>query len=97
MKAAALALAVASCAAAAPAQEAGRELERCARAEDMRALLADSFGEARRFAGLIDGRGVIELFTGDASWTLTLTTQDGTTCLIAAGYAHFLVPPGEPA
>ena len=79
------------------AQEAPEAVQRCGDIDEMRALITDSFGEARRFAGLIDGRGVIELFAGDASWSLTLTTPDGTTCLIAAGYAHFLVPPGEPA
>ncbi len=81
----------------APAQDTPRQMPRCAPAADMRALLRDAFDERRRFAGLIADQGVLELYSGPDSWSLTLTRPDGTACLIAAGYDHFLIPPGEPA
>ncbi len=86
-----------SCALPATAQERMQPMARCADAEDMRATLLEAFGEKRRFAGMIEGEGLIELFSGPTSWSLTMTTPDGQACLIAAGYAHFLIPPGDPA
>lgn len=81
----------------APAQDAPRPAPRCAPATDMRSTLLEAFGEERRFVGLIESKGVLELYSGPDSWSLTLTRPDGTACLVAAGYAHFLIPPGEPA
>ncbi len=81
----------------APAQERVQPVARCAPAGDMRATLLEVFGETRRFAGLVPDEGVLELYSGPDSWSLTLIRPDGTACLIAAGFDYFLIPPGEPA
>lgn len=97
MRALAFSIVVAFLALPAPAQESARAMPRCGAVQAMRDALSEAFGEERRFAGLVDGRGVVELFVGPSSWSLTLTTPDGQTCLIAAGYDFFMIPAGDPA
>lgn len=63
---------------------AGAETQ-CAPRADVLAQLADRWGEARRGIGL-SGGGVVEVFaSASGSWTLTVTTPEGVTCVIAAG------------
>jgi hypothetical protein len=51
------------------------------------AHLAEKYGETPRAAGLAANSTVMELLANDetGSWTITVTTPDGTTCLIASG------------
>lgn len=51
--------------------------------------LADRFGESRRAIGLGSDNVMIEVFASDASgsWTITVTSPLGMTCLLAAGQA----------
>jgi hypothetical protein len=50
-------------------------------------LLTDRYGETRRSIGLGGDATVMELHanTETGTWTITLTTTDGVTCLVAAG------------
>ena len=65
--------------------------------------LAQRFGESRRAAALSADNTVIEFFANDAtgSWSLTVTTPGGPTCLVAAGEAFVTFAPdpaaGDPA
>lgn len=68
------------------------------------AALADQFGESRRGYGLAGEAAVMEVFASDetGTWTITITTPDGVTCLAASGVgfetlAESLPPPGDPA
>lgn len=61
--------------------------DQCARHDDVIAHLAEKYGETRRSIGL-DARGaLVEVFASEesGSWTITLTSPEGVTCMIAAG------------
>lgn len=65
--------------------------------------LADKYGETRQSVGLGSNNAVIEVFASPntGSWTITMTTANGVTCLMAAGNAFEQVQQaaaiGEPA
>ena len=76
----------------------------CLARAEMVARLADQYGESRQAIGLAGPTQVLELFASPTSgtWTITVTTPSGQTCLLAAG-DHYeaavepLPPPGDPA
>lgn len=73
-----------SCALAGPAHAA----QSCAPREVVVARLAETYGESRRSVGL--GPNVmVEVFASDetGTWTITVTSPDGVTCLVASGTA----------
>lgn len=82
------------------AQQAGRN---CAPRPQVLERLSGGFGETRQSIGLGSNNAVIEVFASDStgSWTITVTTPNGTTCLVAAGDAFERVdetqPVGDPA
>jgi hypothetical protein len=51
------------------------------------AQLANTHGETRRSIGLAENNMVMEVFASDTSqsWTITVTTPQGQTCLVASG------------
>jgi hypothetical protein len=51
--------------------------------------LADGYGETRQSMGLGANNSVIEVFASEetGSWTITVTSVNGTTCLVASGQA----------
>ncbi|MEP2890354.1 hypothetical protein [Tateyamaria sp.] len=51
--------------------------------------LADRYGETRQSMGLGANNAVLEVFASDESgtWTVTVTSPEGMTCLIASGQA----------
>lgn len=51
------------------------------------AQLAERYGETRRGLGVAANNTVMEIFASAASgsWTITVTTPDGQTCLVASG------------
>jgi len=53
------------------------------------ARLAEGYGETRQSMGLGANNAVIEVFASDesGSWTITVTSPNGTTCLVASGQA----------
>ena len=66
--------------------------------------LAEKYRETRHAVGLAGDSMIMELFasTDTGTWTITITTPDGTTCLVASGGAFQPVfenagPAGDPA
>ena len=74
--------------------------EQCAPRDHVAAQLSQKYGETPRAMGLAaDGRAIVDVFASDGgSWTITVTTPDGRTCLIAAGSAFVTMeyPAGVP-
>ncbi|MGR3270905.1 hypothetical protein DU478_02820 [Thalassococcus profundi] len=76
----------------------------CAPRERVVERLASTYGETRQSIGLGANNAVIEVFasTESGTWTITVTTTEGLTCLVASGQAfetmaEALPPPGEDA
>ncbi|MEP4195622.1 MAG: hypothetical protein ABJL99_08305 [Aliishimia sp.] len=61
--------------------------------------LAEGFGETRQSIGLGTNNAVIEVFASDESgtWTITVTTPNGMTCLVASGQAFETLAEALPA
>jgi hypothetical protein len=66
--------------------------------------LTNGFGETRRSMGIAVNNMVMEVFASaeTQSWTITITTPQGQTCLVASGHgfealAEQLPAKGEPA
>lgn len=69
--------------------------------------LARNYGEVRQSLGIAASNTadntanntVMELFAAEATgtWTLTVTTTDGTTCLVASGFGYETVSGERPA
>nr|WP_324755295.1 hypothetical protein [Roseovarius sp. Pro17] len=61
----------------------------CAQRTQVVELLASSYGETRQSIGLGAKGSVVKVFASDASgsWTITVTTPTGLTCLVASGQA----------
>lgn len=61
----------------------------CADRSIVIARLADGFGESRQSIGMGSHNSVIEVFASleTGTWTITVTTPDGSTCLVASGRA----------
>ena len=74
-------------AATAPAAAQGRN---CAPRDIVVERLASKYGESRQSMGLGANNAVIEVFASDASgtWTITVTSASGLTCLVASGQAY---------
>ncbi|MEL6620435.1 MAG: hypothetical protein AAFY39_15275 [Pseudomonadota bacterium] len=51
--------------------------------------LAEGYGETRQSMGLGANNAVIEVFASEdtGTWTITVTTPNGMTCLVASGQA----------
>ncbi|MCP3971875.1 MAG: hypothetical protein GY717_16445 [Rhodobacteraceae bacterium] len=51
--------------------------------------LASAYGESRQSIGLAPNNSVIEVFasTETGTWTITVTSPNGVTCLVASGQA----------
>lgn len=74
----------------------------CGKRGDMVRQLDEKYGETRQSMGLSEGQGVVELYASEetGSWTILLTSPQGTTCLMAAGEAYRAEPvkaAGNPA
>jgi len=61
--------------------------------------LATKYGESRQSIGLGANNAVVEVFASDTSgtWTITVTTASGLTCLIASGLAFETLAEALPA
>lgn len=57
--------------------------------------LADAFGESVQTIGLGSDGGIVETFASPetGTWTITVTTPNGTTCLVASGQSFELLKP----
>lgn len=75
----------------------------CASRDALMQSLADDFKEAPAALGISDGGNVVELLTSGegGTWTILMTTPDGTSCVIATGQQWEPLPQqvalGEPA
>ena len=80
-------LALACLLAAGPALAQGRA---CAPRDKVVDRLTSKYGEARRAIGLGANNHVVEVFASDDSgtWTITVTSPRGVTCLVASGQAY---------
>lgn len=69
------------------ATQIGHSAPQCAPRADVVETLAQRYGETRHSQGIAANNTLMELFASDATgtWTLTVTTPDGTTCLVASG------------
>ena len=49
-------------------------------------FLGDRYAEAPRALGLVEDRGLVEVFVSDnGTWTIVMTTAQGIACILAAG------------
>ena len=74
----------------------------CGKRAEIVRQLGEKFGETRRSAGIAQGQGVVEIYASDetGSWTILITSPQGTACLLAAGEAFEAEPvraSGKPA
>ncbi len=62
----------------------------CAARQVVLDALAQKYGETRQSIGLGANNAVIEVFASaeTRTWTITVTTADGLTCLVASGQAY---------
>lgn len=63
--------------------------QNCAPREMVVDRLASKYGETRQSMGLGANNAVVEVFASDSSgsWTITVTSATGVTCLVASGQA----------
>jgi len=61
----------------------------CAQRQAIVERLAEIYGESRQSIGLGTNNTMVEVFASleTGTWTITVTTPNGTTCLVAAGQA----------
>ncbi|MFU1478014.1 hypothetical protein ACM25N_10010 [Roseovarius sp. C7] len=66
------------------------QTQRCAPRDMVVDRLAKKYGESRQSMGLGANNAVIEVFASPSSgsWTITVTTPQGITCLVASGQAY---------
>lgn len=67
-----------------------RAQQNCAPRDVVIERLASTYGETRRSIGLGQNNAVIEVFASSetGSWTITVTSPAGLTCLVASGLAY---------
>ena len=71
----------------------------CGPREVVVARLAEGYGETRQSIGLGANNAVVEVFASEetGSWTITVTTPNGMTCLVASGQAYEALAEALPA
>lgn len=69
---------------------AAAQTQNCAAHGDVVERLAKGYGESRQSIALGANNTVVEVFASEATgtWTITVTTPGGPTCLVAAGQAY---------
>ena len=67
----------------------------CGARDQIVAQLGNRYGESVRSIGLAPRNRIVEVFASDetGSWTITITSADGTTCLMASGDYFETLPP----
>ncbi len=80
------------------AQAAFGQTPRCGKRDAVVMLLAERYGETRRSVGIAEN-AVMEVYASaeTGTWTITVTTPDGTMCLVAAGQAFESIEAQVPA
>ncbi len=77
----------------AASQVAAQSNRNCAPREMVLERLADKYGETRQSIGLGADNAVVEVFASSdtGSWTITVTTANGLTCLVASGQSFEMI------
>ena len=88
----------------AASQVSAQQSRNCAPRETVIERLADAYGESRQSIGLGANNAVVEVFASNdtGTWTITVTSPTGITCLVASGQsfetlAEALPPKGNDA
>lgn len=70
----------------------------CGQRDHVVAQLHTRFGEQVRAVGLAGQTRIVEVFASDetGSWTITVTSVDGVTCLLASGQHYESLPQHPP-
>jgi len=81
------------------AQMAAAQSQNCAPREMVVKRLAEKYGESRQSIGMGQQGMVMETFASDdtGSWTITVTTPNGMTCLVASGQSYEVLAEALPA
>lgn len=76
-----------------------RNARTCGPRDNIVERLAEKYGETRQSIGLGANNDMIEVFASaqTGSWTITVTSATGVTCLVAAGQAFEQVAEALPA
>ena len=66
------------------------QARQCGPRDNVLAVLGERYGESRQSIGLGNGNQVVEVFASleTGTWTITVTSPDGMTCLVASGQAY---------
>ncbi len=77
------------------AAQAGRA---CADHQTVVTTLAERYGESRQSIGLASNNAVVEVFASleTGTWTITVTSPGGPTCLVASGQSYQELAEGLP-
>jgi hypothetical protein len=80
-------------------QVSAQQTNNCAPRDRVVAQLAGSYGETRQSIGLASNNTLVEVYAsnGTGSWTITVTTPGGVTCLIASGQSFETLAEALPA
>jgi len=94
----ALPLCVLICTATGPVTAQSPRTAICGQRDHVVAQLHTRFGEQVRAVGLAGQTRIVEVFASDetGSWTITVTSLDGVTCLLASGQHYESLPPAPP-
>ena len=58
----------------------------CMKHKNLVSFLSDRYSEAPRALGLVEDRGLMEVYVSDkGTWTIVMTTAQGVACILAAG------------
>ncbi|MCG7622001.1 MULTISPECIES: hypothetical protein [unclassified Epibacterium] len=81
------------------AQMATAQSQNCAPREMVVKRLAEKYGESRQSIGMGQQGMVMETFASNetGSWTITVTTPNGMTCLVASGQSYEVLAEALPA
>jgi hypothetical protein len=80
-------------------QHAFAQSQNCAPHDVVVARLAEKYGETRQSIGIAQNNSVMEVFASleTRTWTITVTTPNGPTCMVAAGEAFERLEEALPA
>ncbi len=95
-----LSMSVAAMILAGASQAFGQAAQRnCGARQQIVETLADRYGESRQSIGLGANNQVIEVYASleTGTWTITVTTPNGMTCLVASGQAYESIAEAVPA
>ncbi|MFC4671139.1 hypothetical protein ACFO5X_21495 [Seohaeicola nanhaiensis] len=80
------------------APSSAQQTQNCAPRDVVVERLADGYGESRQSIGIGAQGAVVEVFasTDTGTWTITVTTPAGLTCLVASGQSFEALAEGPP-